>query len=341
MHCPRDRGPLSAMVRLALRGAEELDLARFTGLADDVPAERLVTDADLQLALWTLYEPHYGGFDDVAGDREWDPRLLAARAVLERRFETELRRRTADTVAAGLAAEGPLGERVFDVVAADDGPKVAAFLHRHATREQIVGFLRERTVFHLKESDPQAFVLPRLQGAPKAALAELLYDEFGGGRPARLHASMFAEGVAAAGLDPRYGAYDDEVSATTLAVNNAMSLLCLHRRLRAAAMGHLAAFEATSSVPSRKIAAGIRRVGLPEPVAAYFDEHVEADAVHEQLAARTICGGLVEQDPGLEEDVLFGVAVCLHLDAVAGAELLDRWQQGPAVAADGPERVAS
>ena len=90
-------------------------------------------------------------------------------------------------------------------------------------------------------------------------------------------------------------------------------------------MGHLAAFEASSSVPSRKIAAGIERVGLPDTVAAYFHEHVEADAVHEHVASSDICGAMVAEDPSLREDVLFGAASCLFLDAVSGAELLERW----------------
>ena len=153
--------------------------------------------------------------------------------------------------------------------------------------------MTQRSLYHLKESDPTAFVLPRLDGPAKAALAELLYDEYGGGRPDRLHATLFARALEGCGLDPAYGAYVDLTPGYTLAVNNAMSLFGLHRRLRGAALGHLAAFEATSSLPCRRIASGIRRLGLPDAVWDYFDEHVEADAVHEQVALRNICGTLV------------------------------------------------
>ena len=100
----------------------------------------------------------------------------------------------------------------------------------------------------------------------------------------------------------------------------------LSRRLRGAALGHLAAFETTSSVPCRRIAGGIERLGLPEVTAAYFHEHVEADAVHEQVAIRDICGGLVDEHPELRRDVLFGVAACLHLDVLAAEGLLERWR---------------
>ena len=340
MRCPHPRGPLSTMVRGSLLRHAELDLDAFTRQADAVPRADLLRDGDVQLALWTLYELHFRGFEDVSADLEWDPLLLGARGVLECLLERDLRRRTVERVQGALDADGPVAERIFDMVAADDGPRLAAYLHREATAAQVVEFLRERTVFHLKESDPQSLVLARLEGRAKTALAELLYDEFGGGRPERLHASMFADSLVGAGLESSYGAYLDEVSGTTLAVNNAMSLFALHRRLRGAAMGHFAAFEATSSVPSRKIAAGIRRVGLPEVVAAYFDEHVEADAVHEQLAVRTICGTMVEEAPGLEADVFLGVATCLLLDGLAGGELLERWRASGS--ADGPvEQVAS
>ena len=76
-----------------------------------------------------------------------------------------------------------------------------------------------------------------------------------------------------------------------------MSLFGLHRRLRGAALGHLAAFEATSSLPSRRMVAGPRAARLPDEMVDYYAEHVEADAVHEQLAVRTICGALLADEP--------------------------------------------
>jgi hypothetical protein len=127
------------------------------------------------------------------------------------------------------------------------------------------------------------------------------------------------------------------VPAATLAVNNAMSLFGLHRRLRGAAMGHLAAFETTSSLPCRRFAMGIRRLQMDETVADYFDEHVEADAVHEQLALRDICGTLVAENPMLAEDVLFGAAVCGRLDAVVAEQTLDAWQRGDTSLVAAPE----
>jgi len=111
-------------------------------------------------------------------------------------------------------------------------------------------------------------------------------------------------------------------------VTNAMSLFALHRSGAAAAMGHLGAFEATSSEPARRTAAGIERLGLPAVVRGYYDEHVEADAVHEQVALRTICGGLALEDPTVEDDLFFGAAACLVTEADAGSALLRAWRSG-------------
>jgi len=317
MQLPRERGPISRHVIGSLGSSQD------EALPVVVEANEVLGDDDAQLALWILYELHYRGFDDVDDHREWDLGLLGLRKTLERLFETELRQ----TVGSGSVARGAgdVAGQLLELIAADDGPSVATFLQRSASREHVVDYLREHSVRQLKESDPQSFALPRIGGAAKAALAELQYDEYGGGRPERLHSTLYADALRAAGLEDTYGAYIDEVSALTLANANVMSLFGLQRRLRGAAMGHLAAFEATSSVPSRKIAAGIERVGLPDAVAAYFHEHVEADAVHEHVALHDICGNLVDEDPSLGADVLFGAACCLHLAALSGAELLERW----------------
>ena len=138
----------------------------------------------------------------------------------------------------------------------------------------------------------------------------------------------FADGQERAQARAQAGAYVDRAPSHVLAASNLMSLFGLHRRLRGALMGHLAAFESTSSLPCRRYSGGAERLGLGEAVTAYFDEHVEADAVHEQLATRTICARLVEQEPSLHRDVLFGASACVRLDALAAAPMIESWQHG-------------
>src|SRR6187200_479622 len=182
MHLPRERAPVSRHVIQALASDGERSLPVALGPGD------VTGDADAQLALWTIYELHYRGFDGVPADSEWDVGLLSLRRAIERRFEFELRSATTHVVQA-VPAEGDVGELILNLVAADDSPSAATFLQRRASRDQLMDYLRERSVQQLKESDPQSFVLPRLDGAAKAALAELQYDEYGGGRPERLHAT--------------------------------------------------------------------------------------------------------------------------------------------------------
>ena len=275
---------------------------------------------DAALALWVLYELHHHGFDDVPDDREWDPELLRLRAALERDLEARLRSRWADP-----PAPGAFTERFFDWVAEQDGVSLAAYVHRDADRDQVLDLLRARSIYHLQESDPTSWVVPRLGVRSKAALMELQYDEYGAGDPNRLHHHLFALGMEASGLDSSYGAYIDEAPVEVLEQNNAMSLFGLHRRLRGAALGHLAAFEATSSLPSRRMVQGLDRLGFPAALVDYYEEHTEADAVHEQLAVRTICGGLIDEEPHLEDSVWFGAFTCLDLEDRFARSMLDRW----------------
>jgi hypothetical protein len=324
MKLPSPRGPLSRLLCDWLNGASTAGVDAAMVAVDALSGDPL-TDDDLQISLWTLYELHFRGFEGVAETWEWSPETLTVRARLEACFEARLRELTRDSVETVLASELPLPEALFAVCADFEGPPLSKVVLREANMEQMQTFLALRSIYALKEADPTTFVLPRLTGAAKVALAEVQYDEYGGGRPERLHQDMFAATMEAAGLDPTYGRYVDDASALVLASNNAQSLFGLHRRLRGAAVGHFAAFEATSSLPSRRHAGGMRRLGLPEAGPAYYDEHVEADSVHEQIAMRDVCGALAAGEPELVEDIALGAATCLHLDALSSAELLEQW----------------
>ncbi len=312
MRVPDPRGPLTEELFSALRSGSE-------DFYSVLPVTPTATGEDAALALWALHELHYRGFDDVDEDLEWDPQLIRVRSVLERDLETRLRSRF--TRPAGLS----FVEDFFDWVDEQEGPSLARHVHRVADRSQVEELLRVRSVYHLKESDPVAWLVPRLGVRAKAALMELQYDEYGGGDPNRLHHHLFARGLEASGLAASYDAHLGVVPAEALEQNNALSLLGLHRRLRGAALGHLAAFEATSSLPSRRMAQGLERLGFPAEMVDYYAEHVEADAVHEQLAVRTIVAALLAEEPGLEDDVWFGAFTCLDLEDRFARTMLARW----------------
>ena len=327
MKLPAPRGPLSERLVTTLSKPPRSHVALMRTVEHDA--------ADEALTLWILHELHYRGFDDVDERWEWAPSLASMRHHLEHELEERLRADfAADLAARGLTEavhgeDGTGSEGLVDVLLAliedDDAPSLAEHLLRDGTPQHACELLRQRSVYHLKEADPTAWVVPRIAGRAKAALMEIQFDEYGAGDRDRVHQDLFARGMAASGLCADYGHYVDEARLSVLEQNNVMSLFGLHRRLRGAALGHLAAFEATSSLPSRTLARALRRLGLPDEIAAYYDEHVEADAVHEQLALRDVCEALVQDEPHLREDVVFGVWACLELEARTACDLLQHW----------------
>ncbi|GAA3984568.1 iron-containing redox enzyme family protein [Streptomyces sp. NBC_01352] len=311
---PSARGPVSAAVTEYLRGAGPLprpeEVASATAYGDD-----------LQLALYLCYELHYRGFEGVAPDHEWDPDLLRTRAALEQRFLSALR---ADTAVHERAADA-LAEILVEPV---DGTGVTHYLHKEGELWQVREYAAQRSLYHLKEADPHAWVLPRLWGRAKAGMAAVEFDEYGGGRPDRVHARLFADLMTDLGLDTTYGRYLDAASAEVLATVNLMSLFGLHRSLRGALVGHFAAVEITSSPGSRRLAEAMRRTGAGPAAEFFYDEHVEADAVHEQVVRHEVIGGLLAEEPQLEADVAFGIDATGHVEDRLAARLLTDWRAG-------------
>ncbi len=331
MHVPAARGPLSAALFEALRRAPGpapgLRTAASTAVGRLPDVGSVLADDDVQLALLCMYELHYRGLDGVDDAWEWAPDVLAARAVLEEAFEGAVRELVPVPDTPARTAE-EIAQALFDLTGDDSGPSVSAYVAKRATDEQLREFVVHRSIYHLKEADPHSWALPRLSGRAKSALIEVQADEYGGGRPGHIHSELFAGTMRGLGLDDSYGAYVDVVPAPTLANVNLMSLFGLHRRLRGAIAGHLAAFEMTSSIPCRRYGNGFRRLGYGEDVTFYFDEHVEADAVHEQIAGRDLAGALAETEPQVRDDVLWGAAAYLAVDGLAGAQMLAAWEAG-------------
>jgi hypothetical protein len=159
-------------------------------------------------------------------------------------------------------------------------------------------------------------------------MVEVQADEYGGGEPGRMHSELFAKTMRALDLDPSYGAYVGLLPASTLATVNLISLFGLRRRWRGALVGHLAAFEITSPGPNSRYARGLRRLGLGPEATEFYDEHVEADSVHENIAAYDLAGGLARQEPQLGGDILFGVRSLLLTEKRFVAHILDAWERG-------------
>ncbi|MEV0588618.1 iron-containing redox enzyme family protein [Nonomuraea sp. NPDC050310] len=307
---PVPRGPMSAAV-----------VGMLSGRDPAVPAadECDPFGEDLHLALYTCYELHYRGFGGVDDAWEWHPGLLSVRGELERVFLTALRA----NVAGGDDVTGVLDELLVEPI---DGDGISYHLRDQGERWQFREYVAHRSIYHLKEADPHAWVIPRLTGKAKAALVAVEFDEFGGGRAEMMHSKLFADLMEELDLDPAYGAYLDVAPARMLAVVNMMSLFGLHRALRGALAGHFAAAEITTSPSARRLAQAAERLGVGPRGTLFYTEHVEADAVHEQVLRRDVLGDLLAREPELAADVTFGVQATGFLEDRFGEHVLASWR---------------
>ncbi|WP_076478693.1 iron-containing redox enzyme family protein [Williamsia sterculiae] len=324
MPVPEPRGPLSAeLIGTMTRDRDGADFRRAVA-ATVLPSGRdLLADEDLQLTLTLLYELHLRGITGVPDHREWDLDLLAARAQIERPFDEALGR--ADPVP-GSAED--LIDALWAAGESDDGPPMSHFMARTATTEQFRELVVHRSLNQLREADVHTLGIPRLHGGPKATLIEVQADEYGGGRLDRMHAMLYAQTMRALGLDDRYAHHIDHVPATTLAGLNALSYFGLHRDRLPELIGHLCLVEMTSALPSKQYARGLRRLGFDAAATLFFDEHVEADSVHEQLVVRNLAGALAAAEPGARAGLVRGAAVCGRMDTFAAEHIWKSWQSG-------------
>jgi hypothetical protein len=318
LRLPPPEGPITASLFDFLRDAR-------AGISEPPDVADPLDDRDLQLALYVANELHYGGVEGIADELEWHPSVEALRVALERPMVDQLTA-VARTPRGVDPREVP--ERIFELVAADDSPPLARFIETRADLEQFQEFVIHRSAYQLKEADPHTFAIPRISGPAKAAMVEIQADEYGGGDAPRMHSELFAKTMRELGLDDTPGAYVGRLPASTLATVNLITLFGLKRRWRGALVGHLAGFEITSPGPNRRYANGLRRLGFGAGATEFYDEHVEADSVHENIAAYDLAGGLARQEPALADQIIFGLEALLYCEGRFAGHILDCFETG-------------
>jgi hypothetical protein len=331
---PQPRGTLSEFLLDRLRRAPgPAGLGPAPAADDDV-----LYGEDGPLALYCLYGLHYRGFAEVDDDWEWEPSLLAVR----RRLEADLLARLhaeADADgdgavaavaagAAGAAGAGDVAAALREVIGRASGRSLSQRLATTGTLDQFREYAMHRSLLQLIEADPHTWAIPRLTGAPKAALVEIQADEYGHGVERDMHQNLFAVTMRALDLDARPGAYLDRLPGPAFATVNVPSMFGLHRRLRGALVGHLALFEMTSVEPMGAYAAALRRLGLAAGARHFFEVHVVADAHHQTVAARDLAAALVAQDPTLAADVVFGARATTVVEGRCAEAILTAWDEG-------------
>jgi hypothetical protein len=318
---PTAVGPLSAAVLEVVAGRPPRHVLHRV----DAPmADADPYGLDLQLALHVCYELHYRGFAGVDGRWEWNPGLLHLRAALEERFEDALHREVGEP-GEGETASAEMAELSIEPI---NGEGLSYFLRDEGTWEQMREYFVHRSIYHLKEADPHAWLIPRLTGHAKAAFVAVEFDEYGGGHGDRLHQKLFADLLAAARLDSGYLSYLNHVPAESLTVVNLMSMFGLHRVWRGAAVGHFASTEITSPPGSYRLVQALERMKAPTACVRFYAEHVEADAVHEQVVRTDVVGDLVAQEPQLDRDVVFGIRARDLVEERLSAHMMKSWVSG-------------
>jgi Iron-containing redox enzyme len=137
-----------------------------------------------------------------------------------------------------------------------------------------------------------------------------------------MHSTLFAKTMRKIGLDYIPGAYVSALPAPTLATVNLITLFGMQRRWRGALVGHLAGFEISSPEPNPRYANGLRQLGFGAEATEFYDEHVEADSVHENIAAYDLAGGLARQEPQLAGQIVFGLKALLLCERDFAAHIL-------------------
>ena len=120
----------------------------------------------------------------------------------------------------------------------------------------------------------------------------------------------------------------DHVPGSMLAVVNMMSLFGLHRSLRGALCGHFAAAEITTAPSAQRLDQALRRLAAPAPCRFFYTEHIEADAVHEQVMRNDVLGDLLEQEPGWPPTSCSGSRRPSSWRGGSAAQLLRSWRAG-------------
>lgn len=296
---PWSRGPLSAAIIAALAGAP--GDARLDG---PVEVADVLRDDDFQLALYLSHEVRYRDF--AGNDWEWDAGLLAFRARLEHIFMMRIREEV-------TLRHPRLPSQVADALDQLIFTSPSRSLPRHFLAHGNLDEVRELFV-HRSASYAHDTASPHEQGRPR--------DD--------VRTEAFAATMTGLGLDASPGSYVEVVPGVTLAMVNLQSMFSLHRRWRAALVGHHAVSEMTSGGRAQKWGRTLARFGIVVEGAVDQDIDVDIDVdvdVHIATLARArVLSGLLGVDPSLEGDVLFGAGASLLLDQMFCDHLLNSWE---------------
>jgi len=143
-------GPISDLV-VGMLSAPQADAALSAGPAEEAARlaahlENPLGDDDLQLALYLCFELHYRSFPNVDPAWEWNPTLLAVRAVLEEVFFDALE---AEIDLGDPVDPTQIGDLLFRLESEDDGVSLSRHLEVEAGIDEFREFVVHRSFYQL------------------------------------------------------------------------------------------------------------------------------------------------------------------------------------------------
>lgn len=130
------------------------------------------------------------------------------------------------------------------------------------------------------------------------------------------------------GLDPTYGSYVEMLPGVTLAGVNLVSMFALHRKWRGALVGQLAIHELASLEPMQRYSRALDHFGIAASSRRFYDAHVNTDLHHASLMRGRLVTGLLDTDPDMGPQVIFGAAAELLLEERFTHHVRGAWENG-------------
>ncbi|MGZ8766418.1 MAG: iron-containing redox enzyme family protein, partial [Acidimicrobiia bacterium] len=69
----------------------------------------------------------------------------------------------------------------------------------------------------------------------------------------------------------------------------------------------------------------LERMGASDAARRFYDVHVTADAVHEQIAQEELVAGMLESEPATAGMILFGARALVEVERMFAQHLLHAW----------------
>ncbi len=191
------------------------------------------------------------------------------------------------------------------------------WLAAEASLAQMRWFLTQEAAGEAGFEDLLAYTQVKLPPRPKLECARNFWDEMGHGKQGAMHGQMLERMVRELDLHPAI----DTTVWESLALANTMVGLATTRRYGYHAIGALGVVELTAPGRVKKVAAGMRRLGLGGQASAYFDLHGALDVSHARAWMREVIHPLVESDPACGQFIAEGALMRL----LCGARCFERY----------------